>query len=268
MLTIFITGLLVLIVGLAMLFGAAFRRRLLAGLAVMLVPVSCPVYAFRNWSNADVRNGFLTSLAGILIVIAAVYGGVVKDLPFTGAREIAEKLPTALPPDEPLPNAAAANAIMPLTGATFDPLADERYLAPAKPLSPQDDKRVLPVAPAQAYAYYALAPAQVAQQVGKTLRIVTREGKIEEGTLTGGDARSLLLETPRLGGSVAFEYTVDQLVAIYVYDREPPEALPDSGSAPESTDPHVGRPEPNSDPWLPALGPKHHNLTPAGVLHQ
>jgi len=212
------------IAGLAMVLAAAFQRRLLWGAAMILLPIVYPLYALFNWSNARVRNGFLISIAGALIVFAALYGGVAKDLPFTEAELIAERVPTALPPHEPLPNEDAAGAIALPVGETFDPLADEQFEPPATPLSPRSDKLSSRIGPARKYAYYELRREHVRNHWGKTVKIVTRTGQVEEGVLVGSDAKSLLLETVRRKGSAAFEYRYRDLAAMYVYDHEPPTA--------------------------------------------
>jgi hypothetical protein len=224
MITTFVIGLLILIAGLAMVLAAAFRRRLSWGLAMILLPVIYPLYALFNWSQPRVRNGFLMSVAGALIVLAAAYGGVAKDLPFNQAQDLADKVPTALPPDDPLPNAAAADAIVLPAGHGFDPLADERFVPPAPPLSPRSDKRVASAGPAHRFAYHALSREDVARYLGKTIKIVTREGKVEQGVLVGSDAKSLLLETLLPGGSAAFQYRFHEVKSMYVYDRRPPAA--------------------------------------------
>lgn len=221
MIITFVIGLLVFITGLAMVLAAAFRRRISSGLAMILLPVGYPLYAVFNWSQPRVRNGFLISMAGVLIVLAAAYGGVARDLPFNQAQDIADKVPTARPPNEPLPNAAAADAIVLPAGQKFDPLADERFAPPAPPLSPSSDKSFTP-ARAHAFAYYALRREHVPGQLGKTIKIITREGRVEQGVLVGSDARSLLLETLLPGGSAAFQYRFRDLTSMYVYDRKPP----------------------------------------------
>lgn len=221
MLVTFVIGVLVAIVGLAMVLAGALRRRQLSGLAMTVLPLMYPFYVLFNWSNARVRNGFLVSVAGVLLVTGTMYGGVARDLPFTEVQEIADQLPSALPPTEPLANAAVADAIALPEGSKFDPLADERFMQPASPLSPQSDRPV-PVEPTHEYAYYELRREHVRHYEGKVLKIVTREGKIEEGVLTGSGAVSLFLEISLPGGSAAFEHRFRDLVAVYVYDREPP----------------------------------------------
>lgn len=221
MLVTFVVGVLVAVVGLAMVLASALRGRQLSGLAMTVLPPMYPLYVLFNWSNARVRNGFLVSVAGVLVITAAIYGGVAKDLPFTEVQEIAAQLPSALPPTEPLPNAAIADAIALPEGRRFDPLADERFMPRASPLSPQSDRPV-PVKPAHEYAYYELRREHVHHYTGKLLKIVTREGKIEEGMLTGSGAGSLFLEISLPGGSAAFEHRFRDLAAMFVYDREPP----------------------------------------------
>jgi hypothetical protein len=182
------------------------------------------LYALLNWSKARARNGFLVSIAGALIVFASLYGGAARDLPFRQVQNMAAAMPTALPADDPLPNEAAANAVVLPSREEFDPLIDERLGDPAPPLSPGSDKPVLRVGPTRDYAYYKLSPAHIGGSVGKRLKIVTRAGKIKEGVLVGSGPKTLLLEIPRGNGRAAFEYRLRDLMTIYVYSHEPPGA--------------------------------------------
>ncbi len=113
MIVILLIGLLIFTFDLTMVLVATFKRQLLWGLATITFLVIYPVYAIINWSNAQVCNGFLISIAGALIVLAAVYGEVARDLPFTGAQALADKLPIALPADDSLPTAPVAGAGVP-----------------------------------------------------------------------------------------------------------------------------------------------------------
>ncbi len=224
MIVTFVIGLLLLIVGLTMLLGAAFRRRMAWGLAIILLPFMYPLYAVFNWSTAGVRNGFLISVAGFLILLVAMYGGVLRELPFNEAQEIAAKMPIALPPDGPLPNDTAANAVVLPAGQKFDALVDERFGPPALPLSPKSDRPVTP-ARTHEFRFYEVRREHVLPHLGKTLKIVKRGGKVEQGILVGSGIHSLLLEVPLPGGSAAFEYPLRDLVAVYIYDHQPSNAV-------------------------------------------
>jgi hypothetical protein len=248
MVWILLVGLVLLCTGVVRVLSAAFRFRVAWGVAILLMPLIYPLYAGLHWSESPPRNGFLLSIVGLLVASVALYGGAGRDvLALVGGvpseqvqskvQELVEKVPTAAPPDEPLPNEAKAAKVSGWQEGTYDPIhGDDKDAFPAseiEPLPPRGDKRVQVAAPAVRYEFQQVAPELASHFHGKRARLTTKAGELKEGVLTGGHTESVVMEIPFQGGVAGFEFPFSDIDRLSVYEARgavaaltPPEPAP------------------------------------------
>ena len=222
---IFAAGLILLLGGLIMVLKSAFEKRFLWGMGLLILPVLVPVYAKFHWLEPTARNGFLITIIGTLVVIAALYGGAAYEIGEMAetvpdkrvqmqVTKLAQQVPTAGPSKEPLPNEAEAAKIHFPEGDDYDPLYGyEDYSAlDIEPL-PSRDSISFKLRDASIYRYRnrQIGFDELEQHLGKPLRITTKEGQIKEGKLIESNRQSLSLEMPYEDGFVAFEYKLDNI---------------------------------------------------------
>ncbi len=227
-------GLILLTVGLVMVLSSAFRHRLNWGLVILFLPVIAPVYAIYNWREHQARNGFFTVIIGLFVIAAALYGGVGRDVAtlFTEVpskqvqqqvQELVEKIPTARPPDKPLPNQAAANKVQTKSGTEYDAIHgdDEWAYTKIEALPPDEDVRVeVPEQAEVTYEYQVITAAQLGHFTNKRLKVATKRGELREGKLIRSDEDSLYLESLVDGGVVQFQYALKNIDALLVYEAK------------------------------------------------
>ncbi len=234
MILVGVIGLILLLAGLVMVLSSAFKHRLNWGLAILFVPVIAPVYAIYNWSDHRARNGLFTVIIGLLVVAAALYGGVGRYIAALSTevhneqvqervKDLIEIIPTAGPPDKPLPNEAEANVLKSKTGEDYDAIyGDDQYAySNIEALPPDEDVRV--VVPEQAdvtYEYQVITAAQVGKFINKQLKVATKRGELREGKLIRSDEDSLYLESLVEGGIAQFQYEFTNLDALLVYEAK------------------------------------------------
>jgi hypothetical protein len=232
MIFIFAAGLMLLVGGLTMVLTSAFKKRFLWGMGLLLLPVLVPVYAKFHWLEPRARNGFLIAIIGILVAVAALYGGAVYEIGEMAetvpdkrvqaqVTKLAQQVPTAGPSKEPLPNEAEAAKIHFPEGKYYDPLSQyEEYAAEDVEPLPSRDSIILNYPDASNYQYQPrqIGVDELEQHLGKPLKVTTKEGQIKEGKLIETNRKSLLLEIPYEDGFVAFEYKLSNIDTLIVFD--------------------------------------------------
>jgi hypothetical protein len=246
MVWILLVGLVLLCAGVVMVLSAAFRFRVAWGVAILLMPLIYPLYAVLHWSESRPRNGFLLSIVGLLVASVALYGGAGRDVLAlvsgvpseqvqSKVQELVEKVPTAAPPDEPLPNEAKAAKVSGSQAGTYDPILgdDEFAFQKIEPLPPREDKRVQVTAPAVRYEFQQVVPALASHFHGTRARLTTKAGELKEGVLRGSHVDSVVMEIPFQGGVAAFEFPFSDIDRLSVYEARgavaaltPPEPVP------------------------------------------
>ncbi len=226
---VLLVGVALLLWGVLLVLSDAWRHGLVWFLGIIIIfPLVYPLFIILNRKRGTTRNGFLMSLSGLLIVMAAFYGGVGKYLPFKEAQEISKRIPTADPPDEPLPNEAEAQAIQVPEG--YEPLTEDELDIPAEELAlpPKQDKSVSPVIKTTPRRFYqAVAVNDASKYIGKQVRVHTEQGSTAVGKLVAGKGSKLTLEQSKTikGGDAAFEHTYQGVTTLEVYDTKLPEPV-------------------------------------------
>lgn len=229
---LFAVGLIVFLLGFIVILSSAFRRHFIWGISLVVLPVIYPIYASINWFEPRTRNGFLLSIIGFLVAVIAFYGGASSDIlklsqPLTSRplqAEVAKlmtKVPSALPPNEPLPNASKASKVGLPEGERYDPLAEEDTSTPLQieALPPEEDIRVLAQSEQKLkYRFKPIPLDDIAGRDGQTIRIQTKLGHEQEGKLISSNDTSLSIEMPYERGFVAFQYNFADIAAVSVYD--------------------------------------------------
>jgi hypothetical protein len=216
-----------------MVLSSAFRSQQRAwGVGIIVLPLIYPLYAILYWAESRIRNGFLVSIVGSLLVAAAIYAGAANDLTTlsghvpnkkfqTQVNELVTKLPTAGPPAKPLPNDKEASKISFAEGENYDPLhsGDEFANVDIEPLLPEADEKLkvmgvvnLPV------DYREIVVDELTLHYNKLLKLTTKQGQVIEGMLVDSNQSSLSLEMPYEKGLVAFQYNFDNIEKLFVSD--------------------------------------------------
>lgn len=234
--TVLIVGLVILLFGLYLIVSYAFRSQGSWAWAILFLPVLYPVYSVLRWGESKVRNGFLISVIGILLVMTAAYGGALRELQMLTRevsdghlqgqlQELSTKLPQARPTAEVLPNEEEASAITFPEDEHYDPIyGDESFTYDAlEPLSPNEDVQVsAPKAENTHYAYRQIELIELDSLHGRQLKLITKKGDTKEGRLIDSKKDSLFLEIPLNNGFAAFEYKFDNIGNVLVYDALKP----------------------------------------------
>ncbi len=234
---VLIIGLILLFVGMGMVLSEAFRSRLSWAIGIVVFPLVYPIYAILNWAEARIRNGFMVSIVGSLLVATSLYAGVANDLVIMAKgidneqvrqqlNKFVTKVPTASPEKEPLPNDATAGKISLPEGKSYDPLYsdDEFAHTDIEPLPPAvNDPARVESKPAILKSYRETTFSELDLHHGKSLKLTTNQGQTKEGKLIDHTEESLLLELPYEKGFVAFEYNYDDIAKVLVYDSLAPE---------------------------------------------
>lgn len=233
---VLIAGLGMLLFGLYLILSYAFRSQLTWAWAIVLLPVIYPVYSILRWSESKVRNGFLVSVIGFLLVMTATYGGAFSELnkltrhasdgPIQSQlEELSTKLPQAQPTEKPLPNEAKASVITFPEGEHYDPIyGDDNFTYDAlEPLAPSEDERVsAPKAETTHYAYRQIELSELESFHGRQMKLITKQGDTKEGRLIDSREGFLSLEIPYENGFAAFQYELDSIADVLVYDTLKP----------------------------------------------
>lgn len=226
-------GLIAFLIGFVMVVSVAFRRSVILGLVMLILPVIYPLYALFKWGEPRARNGLLVSLVGIMVAFAAFYGGagkqvddVVEWIPDEQLRErvadLTDQLPQASPTQEALRNEAEAQRVERALGEDYDPLAKNEYISveDIQPLALKDDKQV-EAAPKQAvqWNYQRVNKDLVPGFMGETLRIRLNNGQVKEGKLVKSTPTALTLEFGVQQGTIALPTPYEEIAQIEVYAR-------------------------------------------------
>ena len=224
---ILILALLLILVGLIMVLLDAFSEGILWGLSVLLVPPFAPVYSFIKWRKDQARNGFAMTLVGIAMVGVGLYGGGVQSIPGLSDYEIVNKLPTALPTEEPLPNEKIAAKVKLDEERDYDPLlSDDKAKYSSKEigaLAPKEDESVRSTGRAKVRRF-PLAIEDLEIAVGSIIEVTFVDGETKRGNLIAYTEESLSLEEQLGGGSVSFEHNFEKIRSMAL--------LVDPGAAP------------------------------------
>jgi hypothetical protein len=229
---LFAVGLLVFLLGFLMILLSAFRRHFMWGISLVVLPVIYPIYASINWFESQTRNGLLLSIIGFFVAVIAFYGGASNDVlelshkltsqpVHAEVTKLMTNVPSAVPPNEPLPNAAQASKVSLPEGETYNPLAGEDFSTPlpVEPLPPKEDVKVSAQSvPKLKYRLKPIPLNDIAGRDGQTIRIQTKQGHEQEGRLISSDDTSLSIEMPYESGLVAFQYNFADIAAVSVYD--------------------------------------------------
>lgn len=206
---------------------AAFGTSLLWGLLLVLLTPLYVIYALLEWSRPGVRYAFLVSLVGLLLAAAGWYGGagrvVLAQLDrLEGAVDpslrsqveaVAERLPTAAPPDEPLPNESSVPEDPEILAV--DPLKEAYQIPPADPLPPDPHSEVEPPRGAP-LAWRRVNPALLSGHLGRRVRLELRDGRQVEGLLMPGADESIMVEVQQGTGRIGYEYLLNQIASAEV----------------------------------------------------
>lgn len=214
------------------LFSAFKSKQRAWWVGILVFPVIYPLYAMLHWAESRIRNGFLVSIVGSLLVAAAIYAGAANDLTTlsghvsnkklqTQVDELVTKLPTAGPPAKPLPNDKEASKISFAEGETYDPLysGDEFANVDIKPLLPEADEKLKVMGVVTVPVdYREIAVDELTLHYNKLLKLTTKQGQVKEGKLIDSNQSSLSLEMPYEKGLVAFQYNFDNIEKLFVSD--------------------------------------------------
>ena len=229
---ILIAGLTLLVFGLYFILSSAFKSQPSWGWGIIFLPVIYPLYSFLHWTESKVRNGFLVSVIGVLLVATSLYGGALNEIQKVSQRvpdaqlqhqlhELSAKIPQAGPSEKPLPNEAQANSIIFPEGEDYDPIYGDEHLAYSSTelLSPVEDKRVSdPNAHVPSYGYRQIEFRELNTYHGRPMKVTTKQGDTKEGRLIDSNDASLSLEVSYKNGIAAFEYEFENIADVMVYD--------------------------------------------------
>ena len=215
---VLILALLLILVGMIMVLLDAFNESFLWGLLVLLVPpIFVPIYSFVKWRKSQARNGFAMALVGLVMAGVGAYGGGLQGIPFLGDHEVVSNLPTAGPKDEPLSNEEAAANVELEDKESYDPMLStdkDRYSASEiEPLAPEEDKTVKNYGKGKARAVN-IPVENISASMGANIVITLNDGEKHTGTLVNTTEDSISIEQQAGGGTVSYEYTLDQIKSI------------------------------------------------------
>lgn len=232
---ILLSGLVLLSAGMVVVLFSAFRSGQRAwGVGMVVLPLIYPLYAILHWAESRIRNGFLVSIVGSLLVAAAIYAGAANDLTTLSGHvpnkqlqkqvnEFVTKIPTAGPPIKPLPNDKEASKISFAEDDIYDPLhsGDEFANVEIQPLLPEQDEKLkvtgVAVIPVE---YREIAVDELTLHHNKLLKLTTQQGEVKKGKLVESDHKSLSLEMPYEKGLVAFQYNFDNIDKLFISDAD------------------------------------------------
>jgi hypothetical protein len=222
-LLLFVAGFAGVVLGILMLYGAAFRSGWLWGIVCLLLPPVLLLFIPLRWRRS--QFGLYVLLAGLLVSGAAMYAGA--DAPVqawlqqpqvqayiarTGWHgEIRLPFKSYQPPQ--LPNAAAAEAIR----------AEDKAAAQAPPPAPAPKpKPAAPAAPPD--TFQAVNLDALNKFIGSTVRITNTDGGKVSGQLTRVDSMGVTVAAPQSSGSVSYHVAWTRLTRVEVY--APPGSVP------------------------------------------
>ncbi len=217
---ILILALLLVLVGMIMVLLDAFNESFLWGILVLILPpLFVPIYSFVKWNKSQARNGFAMALVGLVMVGVGVYGGGLSGLPGISDHELVSSLPTAEPKDEPLPNEEEAAKVQ-LEGEdeeNYDPVLStdkDRFTAKdIEPLAPKEDKTVKNIGKAKPRAV-SIPIENISSSMGANIEITLSDGIKHVGTLVRATEDSISIEQQAGGGTVSYEYTLDNIQSV------------------------------------------------------
>ena len=229
---LFGAGLIFLVFGLFLILSFAFKAKHTWAWGIVIFPVIYPVYSILQWAESRVRNGCLISVIGILLVSISIYGGALNVLLSFSERvpdeqlqhrlhELSTKFPQASPPEKPLPNEAEAGAVVLSETEHYDPIYEEEYLSSKdiEPLPPIDDKRIVVPNPKEiSYVYKHVELEDLDTFHGRQMKLITNQGDTKIGKLIESNSDYLSLEMPFENGFVTYQYAVDAINDVLVYD--------------------------------------------------
>ncbi len=195
----------------------AFRKRTAWGLVVLLVPFAAVAFAIRHWRSA--RKPFLASLgtaaaASLLFLGAAGIGAAAISKQAAGrmpggpegfaAPTRVDSLLAAERSREPATTeeSGAAEAPPRIVVRGVDPVPA------APPAWPAPGPEALPFAGAEigADGYAEIHFRDARRAVGRSVRLLARDGRVHEGDLVGATAGSLEIENAFRSGTVSVEF--------------------------------------------------------------
>jgi hypothetical protein len=235
MLVLLAAGLLVWLAAVLWIVVAAFRTSLVWGVLLVVLTPLYLIYALLEWSRPGVRYAFLVSVLGLLMAGAGWYGGagrvVLAELDRLGdvvdpalrsqVEQAARRIPTAVPPDEPLPNEAQVPDDPEILAV--DPLDEAYQIPPAQPLPPVPENAVEPP-PARGFTWRRVGPGLLRGYLGSRVRIELRDGRRVEGLLMPGADESIMVEVQQGTGRIGYEYLLSQIRSAEVFVPVTPEA--------------------------------------------
>jgi hypothetical protein len=221
-LLLFLAGFAGFVLGMLMLYTAAFRSGWLWGIVCLLLPPVLLLFIPLRWRRS--QFGLYVLLAGLLVGGAALYAGA--DAPVQAWLQqpqvqayIAQtgwhgeiRLPLKSYQSEQLPNAAAAAAIR----------AQEKAAAQTPPPPPPSPKPLAPVAPPDTFQPASLDA--LGKYVGKTVRITSNDGGQVSGQLARVDGVGVTVVADQGSGSVSYHVAWTRLSGAEVY--APPGSVP------------------------------------------
>jgi hypothetical protein len=238
--TALIVGSVILLIGLLLIAVQAFKKSILWGLAVLLIPFAALVFVVRYWQEG--RNGFLVSVVGLLISAISLYGGAEKEMQLekhldkaietTGvdvskipvpekATEAVSDLLEKRPGNVEIPNQAAAEAAGIDTEKDIYAIeAEEEEEVIIEPLSPEPQVPS-PIAGLKTVkmSLQPVSRSRLPDYIGNTLRVHLLGGEVEEGVLDSlsstGDSLSLRQRVS--AGEITYEYPFSKIEWIEVY---------------------------------------------------
>ncbi|MEJ2677044.1 MAG: hypothetical protein P8011_18000, partial [Acidihalobacter sp.] len=220
-LLLFLAGFAGAVLGILMLYGAAFRSGWLWGIVCLLLPPVLLLFIPLRWRRS--QFGLYMLLAGLLVSGAAMYAGAdasvqawLQQPPVQAyiARigwhgEIRLPFKSYQPPQ--LPNAAAAKAIRAEDKAAAQAPPPAPASKPAAPASPQDE-------------FQAVSLDALSKYIGSTVRITSTDGGKVSGQLTRVDSMGVTVAAPQSSGSVSYHVAWTRLTRVEVY--APPGSVP------------------------------------------
>ncbi len=215
-----VLALILIILGLVMILLDAFSESAFWGILVLLLaPIFGPIFAFTHWYKSRARNGFALSFFGLVLLAAGIYGGGINSIPGLADQEVVKNLPSANPPDEPLPNeeAAASITLEEEEEGEYDPILStdkERFSADEiEPLAPAEDKTTSGTARAKIRKVL-LEGEEIYSSIGRNVEVTFKDGTTKSGKLIANAEDSISIEEFVGGGSVSFEHKLDKVQSI------------------------------------------------------
>ncbi|RMG51813.1 MAG: hypothetical protein D6717_12515 [Gammaproteobacteria bacterium] len=218
---VFLAGAALMALGSLAVLYRAFRWRLVWGLFVLLVPVAgLLAFTVVHWQQA--RNGVLAIILGVLVMLAALWGGADRELGLDKAlleSPVAERIPVdkeevqALlekrPGEVEVPNEEKARALGIDTEKSLEEIEAEEQAKPLPEVVPPPAATAPPASEsAPAMAWQPVSRRRLEGYSGRPLRVYLLDGKRYEGLLErlSEEGDSVILRRRVAGGEVAYEY--------------------------------------------------------------